>query len=83
MNKTQIKVATIDLYNNEPNEGIRCIGEIVNESAKENTNVDLKYKRFETRYKDDLPDLGSITMRIAFAFENKRVDNFLIKDLHI
>ena len=58
MNKTQIKVATIDLYNNEPNEGIRCIGEIVNDSAKENTNLDLKYDRFETRYKDDLPDLS-------------------------
>ena len=58
MNKRQIKVATIDLYNNEPNEGIRCIGEIVNDSAKENTNLDLKYDRFETRYKDDLPDLS-------------------------
>lgn len=58
MNKTKIKVATIDLYNNEPNEGIRCIGEIVNYSAKENANVDLKYDRFETRYRGDVPDLG-------------------------
>jgi len=58
MNKSQIKVATIDLYNNEPNEGMRCIGEIVNEAAKENSNIDLKYDIFETRYKGDVPDLS-------------------------
>lgn len=58
MNKSQIKVATIDLYNNERNEGMRCIKEIVNESGKNNPNVDFKYDVFETRYKGDIPDLN-------------------------
>jgi len=58
MNKPQIKVATIDLYNNEPNEGLRCIREIVTDAGKNNPNIDLQYNVFETRYKDDIPDLS-------------------------
>lgn len=57
MVKPKIKVATIDLYNNERNEGMRCIGEIVSDSAKSNSNIDLKYDVFETRFKGDVPDL--------------------------
>ena len=58
MNKPQIKVATIDLYNNERNEGMRCIKEIVADAGKKNNNIDLKYDVFETRYKGDIPDLS-------------------------
>jgi homoserine O-succinyltransferase len=58
MDKTKIKVATIDLYNNEPNEGMRCIGEIVKDAGIQNSNIDLHYNIFETRYKDDIPDLS-------------------------
>lgn len=58
MNKTQIKVATIDLYNNERNEGMRCIKEIVSDVGRKNHNIDLKYAVFETRYKGDVPDLS-------------------------
>ncbi len=57
MVKPKIKVATIDLYNNERNEGMRCIGEIVSDSGKSNSNIDLKYDVFETRFKGDVPDL--------------------------
>ncbi len=57
MNKHKIKIATIDLYNNERNEGIRCINEIVNDAGIENSNIDLQYNIYETRYKDDVPDL--------------------------
>lgn len=85
MNKTQIKIATIDLYNNEPNEGIRCIGEIVNDAAKENSNLDLQYDRFETRYKGDIPDL-SYDIFISsggpgspFEGENQQWDNDYFK----
>ena len=58
MIKPQIKVATIDLYNNERNEGMRCIKEIVSDAGKKNPNIDLKYDVFETRYKGDIPDLS-------------------------
>ena len=57
MNKQKIKIATIDLYNNERNEGMRCISEIVNDASNENSNIDLQYDVFETRYKGDVPDL--------------------------
>ncbi len=57
MNKFDIKVATIDLYNNEPNEGIRCIGEIVKQTGEQRTDVNIIYKRFDTRYKEEIPGL--------------------------
>jgi len=56
MAKQEIKVATIDLYNNERNEGMRCIREIVSEAGNKFNDVDLTYNVYETRYKGDLPD---------------------------
>ena len=50
MIKQTIKVATIDLYNNERNEGMRCIKEIVSETATKLNEVDLTYNVYETRY---------------------------------
>ncbi|MBK7629757.1 MAG: hypothetical protein IPJ23_03405 [Ignavibacteriales bacterium] len=58
MNKSQIKVATIDLYNNERNEGMRCIKEIIADAGNDNPNIDLQYDVYETRFKGDVPDLS-------------------------
>jgi len=58
MNKKEIKIAIIDLYNNEVNEGIRCINEIVSDSAEKNNTTKISSHRFETRYKDEVPDLS-------------------------
>lgn len=58
MSKPQIKVATIDLYNNERNEGMRCIREIVADAGENNKDINLQYDVFETRYKGDVPDLS-------------------------
>lgn len=58
MNKPNIKVATIDLYNNERNEGMRCIKEIVTDAGKNNKEINLQYDVFETRFKGDIPDLS-------------------------
>ena len=46
MQKQKIKIATIDLYNNERNEGMRCIGEIVEEliNAIEESDKTLEEK---------------------------------------
>jgi homoserine O-succinyltransferase/O-acetyltransferase len=54
----EIKAAVIDLYNNEPNEGIRCIKDILSESDRSNGIAKLDYKVFNTRYKDEIPDLN-------------------------
>jgi GMP synthase-like glutamine amidotransferase len=52
-----IKIATIDLYNNERNEGMRCIREIVSESKSRNIELDISYEVFDTRFKDEIPGI--------------------------
>ena len=52
-----IKIATIDLYNNERNQGMRCIREIVSEAQKRNNGLDISYEVFDTRFKDEVPGL--------------------------
>jgi len=52
-----IKIATIDLYNNEKNEGMRCIREIVSDAMKRYNDLDISYEVFETRFKGEIPDL--------------------------
>ena len=59
MQKQQIKIATIDLYNNERNEGMRCIGEIVEETKNKFNDLDVVYNVHETRFKEDIPDIDS------------------------
>lgn len=58
MQKQKIKITTIDLYNNERNEGMRCIREIVSDAINSNSELDITYDVFETRYKGELPDLS-------------------------
>ena len=50
-----IKAAVIDLYNNERNEGIRCIKDILSAASKSNGNSPLEFNVFETRYKNEIP----------------------------
>ncbi len=59
MQKQKIKIATIDLYNNERNEGMRCIGEIVEESKKKFNDLDISYNIYETRFKENIPGIDS------------------------
>jgi len=57
VNKNRIKVATIDLYNNERNEGIRCIEEIVGEAKLKYDDKEISYEVFDTRYKGEVPGI--------------------------
>lgn len=52
-----IRIATIDLYNNERNEGMRCIKEIVSEAQARNNETKITYEVFDTRFKDEVPGL--------------------------
>jgi homoserine O-succinyltransferase/O-acetyltransferase len=52
-----IKIATIDLYNNERNEGMRCIKEIVSEAQIRNNETEITYEVFDTRFKGEVPGL--------------------------
>jgi len=52
-----IKIATIDLYNNERNEGMRCIKEIVSEAQARNNETEITYEVFDTRFKGEVPGI--------------------------
>lgn len=58
MQKPKIKITTLDLYNNERNEGMRCIREIVNDVTQTNNEIDISYDVFEPRYRGNFPDLS-------------------------
>lgn len=52
-----VKVAVLDLYNNEPNEGMRCIQQLLNEFALD-PGQSLSWKVFDIRFKEEIPDLS-------------------------
>lgn len=58
MTETPVKVALIDLYNREKNEGIRCITDIVTASDRQYNNQPVLLDRYETRATGDIPDLS-------------------------
>ena len=56
MEKQQIRVAILDLYNNEPNEGMRGIYSILDRQAQEQTEFELTWSRFDVRSKGEVPN---------------------------
>jgi len=58
LTKSQIKTAVIDLYNNEENLGIGAIEELLTDFDGKITGQALSYQTFETRYKEEIPDLS-------------------------
>lgn len=56
--KPPIRVAIIDLYDNLPNEGMRCIKEIVAQHDKKVNGHAVTYDVFDTRAKAEIPDLS-------------------------
>jgi homoserine O-succinyltransferase/O-acetyltransferase len=55
-NKT-IRVAILDMYEGKPNEGMRCIREILNTYADSN-NLDMEWDEFDVRLQQQVPDLS-------------------------
>jgi len=53
---SSIKIAVLDLYEGEANEGMRCIRQIV-EHFKQDHKLDLTYQLFDVRLKKEIPDL--------------------------
>jgi homoserine O-succinyltransferase len=53
----KIRIAILDLYEGQANEGMRCIREILNQYADAN-NLDLEWDEYEVRQKHQLPDLS-------------------------
>ena len=54
----KIKAAIIDLYDGEENQGMRCIKDILNETNEKNQNIELDFNIYESRNKNEIPNLG-------------------------
>jgi homoserine O-succinyltransferase/O-acetyltransferase len=52
-----LKVAILDLYEGQANEGMRCIREILNQYGKAN-DIDVQWDEFEVRLQMQVPDLS-------------------------
>lgn len=50
-----VRVAIMDLYNNEPNQGMRCLKEIVSNMDKAVHGIPVTFSVFETRYRGEIP----------------------------
>ncbi|MET0299157.1 MAG: GMP synthase, partial [Flavitalea sp.] len=53
----QIRVAILDLYEGQPNQGMRCLRSIIHDYAKQH-QLDLVLEEFEVRLNKQVPDLG-------------------------
>src|SRR5215212_12243385 len=53
----KIRVAILDLYEGQANQGMRCIRELLNQFGEFN-NLDLEWDEYEVRLKHQLPDLS-------------------------
>lgn len=51
-----LKVAILDLYDGQPNQGMRCIREILDQ-YREKKHVELEWEVFDVRQENQLPDL--------------------------
>jgi len=53
----KIRVAILDLYEGQPNQGMRCLREILNQFAESN-DLDLDWDEYEVRLQNQVPDLS-------------------------
>ena len=58
MGSDKVRVAIIDLYNNEENQEIRCFQNILNETSRLYNSSPIDYKLFDTRYSGNIPDIS-------------------------
>ncbi|EOZ95493.1 hypothetical protein A33Q_2855 [Indibacter alkaliphilus LW1] len=56
----KIKVAILDMYDGEPNQGMRCIHDIINRFSE-----DLTFKVYDVRGKAELPDPDQYNLYVA------------------
>ena len=56
----QIKVAVLDMYNGEPNQGMRCIFDIINRF-----NQMISFQVFDIRGKEEIPDIKKFDIYIS------------------
>lgn len=55
--RKKVRVAILDLYEGVPNQGMRCIREIVNQFSDEK-NIEIEADEFDVRLNNEAPDLS-------------------------
>jgi len=60
VNRSKLKLAILDMYDGEPNQGMRCIIEIVNRFES-----DLEFKIFDVRGKAEIPEIREYDLFIS------------------
>ncbi|MCU0449121.1 MAG: GMP synthase [Bernardetiaceae bacterium] len=60
-----IKVAVLDLYDNVPNQGMRCIKQILQETDVELDRVHLEYDVFDCRHRNEFPDADEYDLYVS------------------
>ncbi len=53
-----IRVAVIDLYNGETNQGMRCIRELLEETSRQRPDANIEFDVFDIRARKEIPGLG-------------------------
>jgi len=53
----KLKIAILDLYEGEPNQGMRCLRSILSEFAEEN-NIRVDWNEFDVRLLNEVPDMS-------------------------
>src|ERR1044071_5777230 len=57
METRPLKVAILDLYEGQANEGMRCLRNILLEFSEQH-NIDIERKEFDVRVKHEVPDMS-------------------------
>lgn len=57
MFRRKISVAIIDMYNNTPNQGMRCIKQLLTDGLPDE-QIEFDYHIFDLRHKNEIPDLS-------------------------
>src|SRR6478735_1355414 len=55
--KQKLRIAILDLYEGQANEGMRCIRELLYQFGERN-NIDIVWDEFEVRMRHEIPDLS-------------------------
>src|SRR5690242_885763 len=53
----KIRIAILDLYDGQPNQGMRCLREIIRDWSRSN-NFEVELHEFDVRQKCEVPDLS-------------------------
>ncbi|MBN8788859.1 MAG: GMP synthase [Terrimonas sp.] len=72
--KKPIKVAILDLYEGVPNQGMRCIREILNQYGEAN-HLDLQWDEFEVRQKLEIPEVSEYDIFISSGGPGSPLDS--------